>query len=250
MRLMTLHLGPRRGLTPALITSLALSALFTQGARADEAQATKGEPARSWPTTLDLSAYMGGSIRLGGASSRSLAIIDRTGLSAGGGIMLAPSRLFSVGIDYEHVDLGAERLGGEGVGSADVRRDAHALWADLRVHPLRRPSFSIFADLGLGLAWQRAEASGVAAAIKSDGGPSVALFRCEASAPASVGLRAKVGLEVPLAGGLLFMSDATLENARLSGELLDACFSGAGTTSLFALHAGIGARLDLSTLFK
>lgn len=214
--------------------------------RPAERAAQKGSEARQ--ITLDFSASLGPSVRLGSAPS--LVITDRTGLLAGGGVALAPSRTFSIDLEYEHLNLGAERLAGSGVQSAAVERDAHAAWADLRVYLRRSEALSIFAGVGLGLAWQRAHASLVIEALESGGAArSVELVLCDASAPASVGLRANVGVEVPIGGPWMLVGAASLENARLSGELLDRCVSGAGATSLFAARAGLAYRLDVSSLF-
>ena len=207
------------------------------------------ESASAAPITIDFGANLGPSVRLGGAPS--LTITDRSGLLLGGFVALAPSRLFSIDLAYEHLDLGAERLGDHGVGSASVTRDAHALWTDLRVFPLRTTALELFAGIGIGLAWQGAEASSVIdVRTSAEASPRVQLSQCTASAAANLALRGNVGVAVPLGDGLLFVSDASFENARLSGELLDTCISGAGTTSVLALRAGFAYRLDLSRLFR
>jgi hypothetical protein len=201
------------------------------------------------PITIDFGAQLGPSVRLGGAPS--LTITDRSGLLVGGFVALAPSRLFSIDLAYEHLDLGAERLGDHGVGSASVTRDAHALWTDLRVFPWRARALELFAGIGIGLAWQGAEASSVVdVRASAEASPRVQISPCSASAPANLALRGNIGVAVPIGGGFMFVSDASFENARLSGELLDGCISGAGTTSVLALRAGLAYRLDVSRLFQ
>jgi hypothetical protein len=206
-------------------------------------------PEKKWPITLDLGAFVGASVRLGSAPS--LRITDRSGLLAGAGLVLAPSRLFSIGLAYEHLNLGDERLGQSDIGSASVERDAHALFMDLRVYPYRGEAASVFAGLGVGLAWQGAEATRVEEALTESGasvGANIVL--CSVRESASVALRGGAGVEVPFGAGLVFVSDVSFENARLSGELLDRCISGAGTTALFAFRVGLAYRLDMTRLFR
>lgn len=253
---MTRRLKRRGGCPLALATAVALRTLPCSAeepgreAKPNPASTAEGAAqsgANAGLFALDFSASLGPSVRLGSAPS--LEITERTGLLAGGGVALTPSRTFSLDLEYEHLNLGAERLEGSGVQSARVERDAHAIWADLRVYLQRSTALSIFGGVGVGLAWQRAQASLVIESLETGAARSIELVSCEASAPASVGLRANVGVEVPIGGPWMIVGSASFENARLSGELLDRCISGAGATSIFAARAGLAYRLDVSRLF-
>lgn len=235
-------------------TSHALTASAEEAAPRGSAPPQSAAPAlappeKNWPITLDLGAYVGPSVRLGSAPS--LRITDRSGLLVGAGLGLTPSRLFSIGLAYEHLNLGRERLGQSDIGSASVERDAHALFVDLRVYPYRGEAASVFAGIGVGLAWQGADATRVEEALTQSGaGVGVNIVPCSVRDSADVALRGGAGVEVPIGAGLVFMSDVSFENARLSGELLDRCISGAGTTAIFALRVGLAYRLDMSRLFR
>jgi opacity protein-like surface antigen len=217
-----------------------------KAAAADDKAAAADDKAESTPVTLDFMGSLGGAVRVGGAEP--FMATTRTGLVAGGGIVFAPLRSFALGLSYEHVDLGEDRLGTGEIGSANVERELHALWLDLRVHPLRRETFSIFAGIGLGLGFQQANADRIEDPAGT--GQTARLVLCEASDSASMALRGGAGVEVKLGGGFYFVGDAWVENARLSGELLDGCIGGAGTTTILSLRGGVAYRLDLSTLFS
>jgi hypothetical protein len=245
--------APRFGLFLAIT---AATALLSAGAAAEESskEAKTAAPAKGAiveerpepsPITLDVSAILGEAIRLGGADP--FEVSKRTGLLASGGIVFAPMRSFALGFSYEHIDLGADRLIGAGLSSASVEREVHSLWLDLRVHPLRLESLSIFAGLGAGLSFQLAHADRVE--DPEGTGRTARLFLCEASGSASIALRGGAGVEVPLGAGFLFVGDVWLENARLSGELLDDCIGGAGTTTILTFRGGIAYRFDVAKLF-
>lgn len=203
------------------------------------------EPAPPHAITLDFVGHVGLSYRLG--SPPAFDVIQRSGLAAGGGLVFTPVRAFGVGLDYEYVDLGRERFGDGGIGSASMTREMHTAWADLRVTPLRKSALSVFVDLGLGLAWQSANAGIISG--PNDFRTPPAIITCRANDSANIALRAGVGVLVPLGEGLLFTSNLSLENARLGGELLDDCILGAGGTSTLALRAGLAYRLDLTRFF-
>ena len=221
----------------------------TEAAKGQENASAKAEPSgdkvSGAPITLDIYGILGPSIRVGGAPA--FEITRRTGLLAGGGIVFAPFRSFALGLSFEHVDLGSERLGAGEVGSATADRVMNGLWLDLRVHPLRSEDIAVFAGLGVGLGWQLATASRLE--DPEGTGRTATLTLCEASDSASLGLRGGAGVEIPIGGGLFVIGDAWIQNARLSGELLDRCIGGAGTSTLFTLRAGLAYRLDLSSAF-
>jgi opacity protein-like surface antigen len=210
-----------------------------------EATAPKAPAPSDSPITLDFYGILGSSIRVGAAPGFELT--QRTGLLGGGGIVFAPLRSFALGLGFEHVGLGTERLGSSDIGSATAERSMNALWLDLRVHPLRTESASIFAGIGVGLGWQLAAASRFE--DPEGTGRTATITLCDASDSASVGLRAGAGVEIPVGGGFFVMGDGWIENVRLSGEILDACIGGAGTSTLLTLRAGLAYRLDLARIF-
>lgn len=245
--------APRLGLFLAITAASALlsgrAAAEGDGKAGEKSAATRGavveeKPAPA-PITIDVSAILGEAIRLGSADP--FTITKRTGLLAGGGLVFTPLPAFGLGFWYEHIDLGADRIGGAGVSSASVERETHGLWLDLRVRPLRRESFSIYAGIGAGLAFQLARADRVE--DPEGTGRTARLVLCEASDTASMGLRAGAGVEVPLGAGFLFVGDVWVENARLSGELLDGCIGGAGTTTVLSIRGGVAYRFDVAGMF-
>ena len=108
-------------------------------------------------------------------------------------------------------------------------------------HPRRQPG------LGVGLAWQLATASRFE--DPEGTGRTATLTLCDASDSASIGFRGGAGVELNVGGGFFLLGDAWLENARLSGEFLDGCIGGAGTSTLVTARAGLAYRLDLSSVF-
>jgi opacity protein-like surface antigen len=246
-------LAPRLALFLGLAASFALAPLTradaketeTAPAKSEEAPAASHEKGSNAPVTLDFYGVFGPSVRVGGAPG--FEVTRRLGPLAGAGIVFAPIRSFALGLSFEHADLGSERLGAREIGSATADRSMNGLWLDLRIHPYQGEVASIFAGLGLGLGWQLASASRVE--DPEGTGRTVTLTLCEASDSASVGLRGGGGLEVALGGSFFLLGDAWIENARLSGEVLDACIGGAGTSTLFTVRAGLAYRLDLSSAF-
>ncbi|MCK6589304.1 MAG: hypothetical protein HUU21_02240 [Polyangiaceae bacterium] len=217
----------------------------TRSKKAEGEAESTGEKAAGAPVLLDVQGFLGPSIRVGGAAGYE--IVERTGLLAGGGLVFAPLRSFALGLSFEHVGLGSDRLGTGEIGSAGVERDMNAAWLDLRVHPLRSEAVSVFVGLGVGLGWQLASATRFEDAEGL--GRTATLTLCDASDSASLGLRGGAGVELPVGGGFFVVGDAWIENVRLSGELLDTCVGGAGTSTLFTLRAGLAYRLDLSNAF-
>jgi opacity protein-like surface antigen len=238
--------------SPALLQSPARAengAGKTSGERkAPESEARPaavGDDGPRTPVTLDVYGIAGPSVRVGGAPG--FEVTQRTGLLAGAGVVFAPARSFALGFTFEHADLGTEKLGLNQIGSATVDRAMNGLWLDLRVHPLKSDAASIFAGLGVGLAWQYASASRFE--DPEGTGRTATLTFCDASDSANVALRAGAGVEINVGAGFFVVGDLWIENARLSGELLGGCVGGAGTSTLFTARAGLAYRIDLSSAF-
>src|ERR1700689_861707 len=107
--------SPARRLAVSL--SLAVGVVASAG-RAEPLPATplSREPAvilppRPDPVFLELGVRLGGGFRIGDAPS--FPITSRTGFLLGVGVAVAPSPRFSVGLAYEHAELGTEHSDGD-----------------------------------------------------------------------------------------------------------------------------------------
>lgn len=228
--------------TPVWIWALILSALLSCAAKAGAESSTSNKTS---PVLLDVDAALGLFIRLNDHPYMDMR--GRSGLSAGGGFFFAPLSSFALGFHYEHANAGSDAFAGEGPNSLRVLRGMHTLFLDARVHPLRRPSYALTFDLGLGLGWQYASAAGTA--DFGGLGRDVRIFLCDAKDTKSLGFRAGLGTEIPLRGGLFATAQASVTTMRFSGELINNCAPGAGTTAALTLRAGLMYRFDLSEVF-
>jgi hypothetical protein len=128
-----------------------------------------------------------------------------------------------------------------------VRR-LDTLWADLRVYVLRRGGVAPFVNLGPGIVWQTARASGFGYPGATTN--EVIKFRCQANTGANVALRAGLGVEVPATNGLVLSGQMTLDNLRMSSDFLDNCVPGSGSASVLGLRVGLAYRFDISPLLR
>jgi hypothetical protein len=147
---------------------------------------------------------------------------------------------FSLGLSFEHTDLGRERSPVGEVAALELTRDLNTLWASVQLHLVRGESGELGLVFGPGLAWQSADVSGIAAPTLG-GAP----FRCSASDAANLALRAGLGGSLALGGGLYLSAGATFDAVRLSSDLLDGCVQGAGSAALFGLRGGFAYRFDV-----
>ncbi len=200
------------------------------------AEAAKKAPT---PVPLDVAARLGASVRLGDAPN--FPIDTRAGASVGLSIFAAPSPRFSLGLSYEHTELGSERGGRSDAERIEVGRTMEALLAGLRLHLWNGELVRLWAMIGPGLAWQRASAGGF---VSAGFGRRPIGLRCSATGGPDLALRAGVGAEFELGSGLWFVADAVLDNARLSSDAVDDCVLGAGAVTLFGMRAGFAYRFD------
>jgi hypothetical protein len=212
-------------------------------ARADEPPIVLPAPAD--PINLDVGVRLGGSFRIGDAAN--FPISSRTGALFGLGVALAPSPRFSVGLAYEHGELGTEHGDGD-LGIVDVDRSTDSLWATVRLTLFRVDPLAVVVTLGPGLVWQHEDAD-ILALDPNFGVPSA--FRCTATDGPSLGLRAGLGADVHLGGGFYFNLDTVVDEMRLtSGTLasdtLGTCAPGAGSTTVFGVRGGLSYRFDVS----
>lgn len=223
------------GLSPRASAQAPTGTRTSAGAQAPEA-----------PVTVDLGLQLGLLHRFGDAPS--FEITERTGLTLGGSVNVTPSRHFTLGIAYEHADLGHERSALGPYGSFDVERDLSALWATARVHVLSMEPVRIALALGPGLVWQSADASGT---LPTGVDPfAQEPFSCEGSDSMDLALSAGAGVELRISGALYFTADASLRWYRLTDRALDACVPGAGTIAGLGARAGFAYRLDVTDLVR
>jgi hypothetical protein len=197
-------------------------------------------PPRPDPVLFELGVRLGGLVRIGDAPSFS--IDSRTGFLLGVGVSIAPSPRFSIGLTYEHAELGSEH--GEGdLGTVDVDRSLDSLWATLRLNLFRVDGFALAVVLGPGLVWQHEDANAFAF-DGTDWRPDA--FRCTATDGPGLGLRAGLGAELHLGGGFVLNLDGTIDELRLSSDALDTCAPGAGSTAVVGVRGGFSYRVDVS----
>jgi hypothetical protein len=223
--------------------ALLVTSLLAPAAGADPPPAPL--PAPLDPITVNLGLQLGPSFRLGDGPS--FAIAERIGLALAARAFIMPSPRFSLGLAYEHVGLGREKGGDGDPDFVDVTRDLDALWAGLRVHLVSAPRARLSVLFGTGLVWQRASASGV---LSQGIGRPLLTIQCSGSAAANFALRAGLGAEVVIGRGFSLLSDALLDNVRLSSDGLDDCVPGAGTTSLFSTRIGVAYQFDVSRFVR
>ncbi len=230
------------------VAALSLAAgLAASGVRAEPSPASSLPPEppitlrpRPDPVLLELGVRLGGGFRLGDAPSFSVA--SRTGFVVGVGVAVVPSPRFSLGLWYEHSELGTEH--GEGdLGTVDVDRSTDSLWAMLRLNLFRIDGFALALMLGPGLVWQH-EDTNAFAFDGTDWRPDA--FRCSATDGPGLGLRAGLGAELHLGGGFVLNLDGTADELRLSSDALGTCAPGAGSTAVIGVRGGLSYRLDVS----
>jgi opacity protein-like surface antigen len=159
------------------------------------------------------------------------------GILAGLGLDLYFSPHVSLGLHYEHVELGAEASGLTPTGTVHIARRLDALWLGARMYPIQLDGFGAFLGLGVGLAWQAAALGGSVWAAEDPGSP-VAL-RCTGHGSANVALRAELGVDANMSESVRFVGGLGFESYRLSDGLLSDCVPGAGTAAALGLRTGL-----------
>jgi hypothetical protein len=214
-------------------------------ASAESPPSGEHEGSREWaldmPELLDIGLTLGMGSRLDDAPLYE--VTGRQGLLFGLGLDLFFSRRVSVGLGYEHLDLGAEDSGLTPTGSVALTRDLNSLWANLRLYAVRGETVGAFIRLGLGSVWQSADLTGsVWSQIRPDHQLSL---NCEGCDSANMALRADLGIDVALSGGLRLLGALGLDSYRLGDELLDDCVPGAGSAAVFGLRTGFAYGAEL-----
>jgi outer membrane protein OmpA-like peptidoglycan-associated protein len=156
--------------------------------------------------------------------------------------LIKPNRWLSLGLGYEHVDLGGDRLDTPPSSFVDVERDVNTLWAVARFYAIRTPSIGLYLGVGGGAVWQSLDTS--AAELSSVSTSEVTTSTCSGNDAASLGYRAGLGVEVPLRFGVVVMGEAGVDRYQLSSDSLDGCALGAGDATLLAFRAGFAYGLE------
>jgi hypothetical protein len=156
--------------------------------------------------------------------------------------LVKPNRWLSLGLGYEHIDLGQDRMDVPPSSFTDVERDLNTLWAVARFYPVRTPSLGLYIGVGGGAAWQSLDTS--TAVLQSDSASDIATSTCSGNDAASLGFRAGIGAEVPLRFGVVLMGEVGADRYQLSSDSLDNCALGAGDATLLTFRAGFAFGLE------
>jgi hypothetical protein len=152
------------------------------------------------------------------------------------------SKLVSLGLQFEHLDLGEEGGNLWRTGTIKLTRDLNGLWFRLRVYPWRSESIGAFVTIAGGPVWQSADASGVAwSPVQPDVDQP---FSCEGCDTVDVGLRGAIGIEGSPTPPVRFWTSLGFDTYRMSDAVLDNCAPGAGTAAVFGLRAGMAYEIS------
>jgi hypothetical protein len=214
---------------------LATAAVLACGSAVAQPAPPAQQPA---PIGLELGGHLGAAVRVGDGPH--FEIIERAGVSFGAFAFLTPEPAFSLGLAFEHTDLGRERSAAGYFGAFEVIRDLNTLWATVRLNLLRGELGALGLSFGPGLAWQSADAAGVTTPLLQ-----ATPFACSGSDAADLALRAGLGGSLALGGGATLSAGATLDNVRLSSDIMDGCVPGAGSVTLIGIRAALSYRFDV-----
>lgn len=166
------------------------------------------------------------------------------GLLWGAGADVFLSQRLSLGLAYEHVDLGREDSGVLAQGTVRVERDLNNVWARLRIHPYRSEVLGISAALGLGATWQSAQLAG---SVWPRAQPDLAQpLRCEGAASANFALRGELAADLATGdSGARVQLGGAFDAYRLSDELMGDCVPGAGAANVLSLRLTFVYGMDL-----
>jgi hypothetical protein len=199
------------------------------------------QPKKPRQAGFDIAASVGGAIRLGDAPLFPIEQRGGTMFGLGFAYLLHP---LSLGLTYEHVNLGREESGVVPFGAVHIARSTDTVWATIRMRFAGLEPVVPFFGVSIGAVWQGAHADGV---FLVDGGLRGGQpFSCSATDSLNLGFRASAGVEVPIGKTVAFTGEGSLDAYRLSSEVIDACAPGAGTTNALTFRVGLLYRFDLS----
>lgn len=153
---------------------------------------------------------------------------------------------FTVGLAYERVGGGRERVRFDDGYASDTRRTLDAILASVRVFPVVTPSARAFVELGVGFSRESVEQTGVRTL------PTMP-YRCAATSSGSLALGPAVGGEIGVAGPVALVARAYATFHRLGDDTLSddsaaPCAAGAGTMLITGASLGLAYRFDLGHL--
>lgn len=187
--------------------------------------------------TLGIELEGGPNARLDGKSS-GITGSESVGLTYGVGVWYSPTRLWSLGLSYEHTGLGGSSTAPTGTGNTvSADRTLHSVWLAGRAYPWRTDSLGVYLALELGAAWQHVDASG-----ESDTNPDVTApqpFACSATQGPGIAIGAGGGLDVDLDSHLAFLVQADVAENRLTSDQIGGCAQGSGSVSNLAARIGL-----------
>ena len=228
--------------------ALALATIFTAShAQADdEIDAEDSAGVAEWrlgiPHALDVSLGLGYAGRLDDPPHFNS--VAAGGFTIGGALDLNLSRRVTVGLGYEHLDLGREDTGVTPSGFATLDRDLSSLLLRLRLYPVHFDSFAAYIGIAAGGAWQSVEATGTVWPVGDPGRNQV--FSCQGAGTVALGLRAAAGMVIPFGEASSLRFAGQLSGYGLPDDVLDNCAFGAGSvqslsaTMRFAQRFGWG----------
>jgi hypothetical protein len=207
------------------------------------AEEPPGEGAAKAPqkTAIDVSALMGGAVRLGEAPLFDVASRGGVNLGLGFAYLMHP---ISLGLAVEHVGLGREESGVGPFGAVSIERAVDTVWASVRVR-FSGPRFLVpMFGVGLGATWQTARATGV---FLFDGGLSGGrAFGCSVTDSLNIAFRANAAAEMPMSSAVSLVLEGSFDAYRLSSDVIETCAPGAGTTAALLIRAALVYRFDLT----
>jgi hypothetical protein len=194
------------------------------------------------PRRLDIAAQLGVHRRLDDPPAFTA---DRR-TQAGGGVDVRVflSRRLALSLGWERLGLGHETTGITDVGQANLSRYADALWLGVRLDPLRLDWLSLYIAIGGGAAWQHVRADGL---VWPPGQPGLAqAFTCSGTGSVGPGLRADLGLDALLGGGVRFFVTGGVDALRVGDGVVAECAGGAGSPRMISGRAGLSYSFDFA----
>ena len=174
---------------------------------------------------------------------------EHFGMVVGGGLFYNLNRSFSVGIDYQHAQAGAEQFApGENFASGKLNRTYNSVFANLRAYPLRNDFIGLWGGLSLGATWQKASASGT---MGSQGAFAAQAYKVETDSAAGLAMGLGVGFDLDVSNDVAFLGSVNLMNHFLKSDSLTTAASdpyvpGSGTSTWLDVRAAFQYRFDLA----
>lgn len=212
--------------------------------------ADKGEKkTKPYESSLGIEALVGVNSRLDSTSS-GYENNEHFGMVAGAGLFYNLSRRWSLGINYQHAQAGAEQFQPAGdYKSGKLNRTYNSVFANLRAYPLRNDTIGLWAGLSLGATWQKASASGT---MGSENAPWVAqAYKIDTPSAAGLAMGLGVGFDLDVSPEVAFLGSVNLMNHFLKSESLttsaaDPYVPGSGTSTWLDVRAAFQYRFDLA----